>query len=210
MSQLILVRHGQSEWNALGIWTGWNDINLNEKGKNEAKEAAYAIKDIPIHTVFVSDLKRSQQTYQEIKNALHLENIPVIIASELKERNYGDLAGKNKLKVKEEFGEKQFMQWRRGWNTPIPNGESLKDVFERAVPYYKKTIVPLLKAGKSVLISGHENSLRALVKYLETIPDDAIESLEIGTGEVYVYSFDAQGTIQSKEIRSVNKEKAKF
>ena len=210
MSQLILVRHGQSEWNALGIWTGWNDINLNEKGKNEAKEAAYAIKDIPIHTVFVSDLKRSQQTYQEIKNALHLENIPVIIASELKERNYGDLAGKNKWKVKEEFGEKQFMQWRRGWNTPIPNGESLKDVFERAVPYYKKTIVPLLKAGKSVLISGHENSLRALVKYLETIPDDAIESLEIGTGEVYVYSFDAQGTIQSKEIRSVNKEKAKF
>jgi len=210
MSQLILVRHGQSEWNALDIWTGWNDISLSEKGKQEAREAGNAIKDILIDTVFVSDLKRSQQTYEEIKNVLHLKNIPVIVAPEIKERSYGDLAGKNKWKVKEEFGEEQFMKWRRSWDESVPNGESLKDVYKRVIPYYKYNILPLLIQNKNVLISGHGNSLRALVKELDSIPDDRIASLEIGTGEVYIYTLDKKGTIQSKEIRSANKEEAQF
>jgi len=210
MSQLILVRHGQSEWNALDIWTGWNDISLSEKGKQEAREAGNAIKDILIDTVFVSDLKRSQQTYEEIKTVLHLKNIPVIVAPEIKERSYGDLAGKNKWKVKEEFGEEQFMKWRRSWDESVPNGESLKDVYKRVIPYYKDNILPLLIQNKNVLISGHGNSLRALVKELDSIPDDRIASLEIGTGEVYIYTLDKKGTIQSKEIRSANKEEAQF
>ncbi len=209
MSNLILVRHGISEWNALGLWTGWNDVSLTEEGKKEARNAAEAIRDIHIDVAFTSDLIRAQQTYAEIKKALNLESIPEIRATEIKERNYGDLAGKNKWKVKEEYGEEQFMKWRRSWDYPIPNGESLKDVYARVIPYYTEHIKPYLTAGKNVLITAHGNSIRALVKYLENIPDDEISQLEIGTGEVYRYSMNEKGEVISKEIRSSNPQTGK-
>ena len=206
MAQLILIRHGQSQWNEQGLWTGWNDIELNEKGHQEARDAAEAIRGMHIDLAFTSDLKRAQQTYEEIKLSLNL-SVPLTISAALKERNYGSLAGKNKWKVKEEFGEEQFLKWRRSWDYPIPEGESLKDVYTRVIPYYTTTIQPALYAGKNILIAAHGNSLRALIKYLEDISDEEIPKLEIGTGEVYVYDIDNQGKIISKEIKSVNLDK---
>lgn len=204
MSKLILVRHGISEWNALGLWTGWNDVSLTDEGKEEARKAGEAIREMHIDVVFTSDLVRAQQTYSEIKNVLRLKDVSEYIAPEIKERNYGDLAGKNKWKVKEEYGEEQFMKWRRSWDYPIPNGESLKDVYARVIPYYSSTIKPLLVSGKNILMCAHGNSIRALVKYLENIPDDQIAQLEIGTGEVYIYTLNEKGEVASKEIRSSN------
>lgn len=209
MAYLILVRHGQSEWNAKGLWTGWNDIDLNEQGREEARNAAEKLEDIKIDKAYTSDLKRAQQTLQEIKKKLKIHELRTIIAPELKERHYGDLAGKNKWKVKEQYGEEQFMKWRRSWDYPIPNGESLKDVYHRVLPYYEKHILPDLKSGKNVIIAAHGNSLRALVKELDRIPDDEIPKLEIGTGEVYVYQLDNKGKVLFKEIRAVNEEKHK-
>lgn len=209
MAYLILVRHGQSEWNAKGLWTGWNDISLNDKGREEAQNAAEKIEDIKIDIAYTSDLKRAQQTLQEIKKKLEIHKLKTIIAPELKERNYGDLAGKNKWKVKEKYGEEQFMKWRRSWDYPIPNGESLKDVYNRVLPYYEKHILPELKKGKNIIIAAHGNSLRGLVKHLDKISDNEISKLEIGTGEVYVYQIDEKGKVQFKEIRAVNTDKHK-
>ena len=207
MAKLILIRHGRSQWNDLGQWTGWTDIQLNEKGHEEAREGAEALRGIQIDKAYTSDLKRAQQTFEEIKNVLKLD-IPLVINAAIKERNYGDLAGKNKWKVKEQYGEEQFMKWRRSWDYPIPNGESLKDVYTRVVPYYEKTILPELKSGMNILIAAHGNSLRALVKYLEDISNEEIPKLEIGTGEVYVYEIDPTGKVINKEIKTVNPDKA--
>lgn len=207
MAKLILVRHGESLWNAQGLWTGWTDIELSEKGKTEASKAGEIIRDIKIDYSFTSDLKRARQTLDEILKVLHTSNLPIIESKELKERDYGDLTGKNKWKIKEEYGEEQFLKWRRGWDYPIPNGESLKDVFNRVVPYYKKEILSLLQQEKNVLISAHGNSLRALVKELEHISDQDITKLEFGTGTVYVYEIDKEGNIVDKQILTTQQSK---
>jgi 2,3-bisphosphoglycerate-dependent phosphoglycerate mutase len=208
MAQLILVRHGKSEWNDKGLWTGWNDIGLNEKGYAEARQAGTELKGMKIDMAFTSDLKRAQQTLSEIEKTIGQE-LPTTIAPEIKERNYGDLAGKNKWEMKEKYGEEQFMRWRRGWDEPIPGGESLKDVYNRTVPYFEKSILPEILKGKNVLVAAHGNSLRALVKYLEKISDTDIPKLEIGTGEVYIYTMDHEGKVTNKEVKSVNADKLK-
>lgn len=208
MSKLILVRHGQSEYNAKDLWTGWIDVPLTELGKIEAKKAGEEIKDLKIDVVFVSDLIRSKQTWEEMAKVLDLEDLVTIEAPEIKERSYGDLAGLNKWEVKKKYGNEQWLKWRRSWDEPIPNGETLKNVYDRVVPYYQKTILPLLKAGKNVLLSDHGNSLRALVKYLDNISNNEIYTLEIPTGTVYLYEIDSNGKIVSKEIR-VEKEAEK-
>jgi 2,3-bisphosphoglycerate-dependent phosphoglycerate mutase len=209
MSHLILVRHGKSEWNALGIWTGLNDINLNDEGRAEARRAGEALRDVKIDKAYTSALKRAQQTLDEIKSVLGLENLPTVQSAAINERDYGDLAKKNKWKIKEEYGEEQFNKWRRGWDEKIPHGETLKDVYNRAVPYFKETILPDLLAGKNVIITAHGNSLRALVKYLENIPEADIAKLEIGTGEIYLYEIDKEGKVVSKEVRAANEMKGK-
>lgn len=201
MAYLVLVRHGESEWNAKGLWTGWTDVSLSEKGIQEAQQAGEEIKDIHLDVAFTSKLKRAQQTLDEIKKILHCESIPTYQTTALNERDYGDLTGKNKWKIKEEFGEEQFNKWRRGYDEQPPHGESLHNVYERVVPYYKETILPELEANKNVIIAAHGNSLRALVKYLENISDDDISHLEIATGEVYIYQIDNTGKIISKNIR---------
>lgn len=201
MATLILVRHGKSEWNAKDLWTGWTDVNLNEAGQKEAKAAAEELKDIQIDETFTSSLKRAQHTLEIIKRALGLENLPTTIDKALNERDYGDLTGKNKWKIKEEFGDEQFNKWRRGFDEKPPNGESLHDVYNRVIPYYSAHILPELKKGKNVIIAAHGNSLRALVKYLENISDNDIEQVEIATGEVYIYSIDVTGKVINKEIR---------
>src|SRR5579871_3338736 len=201
MAYLVLVRHGESIWNAKGLWTGWTDIPLSEKGMEEAQKAAEEIKDISLHVAFTSKLKRAQQTLTIIKQVLQCEAIPTYINEALNERDYGDLTGKNKWKIKEEFGEEQFNKWRRGFDDQPPHGESLHDVYNRVVPYYQTRILTELEASKNVIIAAHGNSLRALIKYIERIPDDDIAFLEIATGEVYIYDINQDGMIVSKQIR---------
>jgi 2,3-bisphosphoglycerate-dependent phosphoglycerate mutase len=204
MAYLVLVRHGQSEWNAQGLWTGWRDVPLSPEGIAEARRAGELLRDIPFDIAYTSALTRAQQTLEEIKRVLGREDLPTVTDPALNERDYGDLTGKNKWKILEEYGEEQFLKWRRSWDYPVPGGETLKDVYARVVPYYQREILPQLREGRNVLIAAHGNSLRALVKYLENIPDDEISKLEIGTGEVYVYQVDPEGRIVSKEIRAVN------
>lgn len=207
MAKLVLVRHGESEWNALSLWTGWTDVDLSDKGREEAKKAGDSIKDIKFDYAFTSDLKRAKHTLDGILEVLQQKDLPITVASEFKERSYGDLTGKNKWKIKEEYGDEQFKKWRRSWDFPVPNGESLKDVFNRAVPYYNSNILPLIKEEKNVLIAAHGNSLRALIKQLENISDDEISSVEFGTGTVYVYDMDKEGKILNREIRTTQESK---
>ena len=208
MAYLVLVRHGKSEWNKLGLWTGKTDVSLAEEGLVEARAAGTAIKDIPIQSVHVSTLKRAHETFVEIHDALGLDLEPKRHAA-LNERDYGIYTGKNKWHVKEEVGEEAFQKMRRGWDVPIPGGETMKDVHDRVVPYYEARVLPEILAGENVLIVAHGNSLRALVKHLEHISDEKLSELEIGTGEVYCYRFDAKGNILGKEIRAANPDKLK-
>lgn len=202
MANLILVRHGESEWNQKGLWTGLTDIGLSEKGIEEARLAGEKLKGFSIDIAFTSVLIRAKQTLLEIKNILNLPNLQTTENKALNERDYGIYTGKNKWEIQEEVGEEQFKSLRRGWDSPIPNGETLKDVYNRVIPYYESDILPKLKEGKNVLISAHGNSLRALVKYLENLSDSAVEDLEIATGEICIYSFNDQGAIVLKKIES--------
>ena len=210
MAYLILVRHGKSEWNLLGRWTGHTDVGLVEKGIEEAREAGSMIRDIDIHEAHVSLLKRAQQTFHEIRTTLGRHDLEAATHASLNERHYGVHTGKNKWEVRDEIGEEAFQSIRRGWDVPIEGGETLKDVYDRVVPYYKESIHPQLRDDKNVIVVAHGNSLRALAKHLENISDDDICELEIGTGEVYCYQFDQEGNVVSKEIRAVNADKARM
>lgn len=203
MAHLILVRHGESEWNAKGLWTGWTDVNLSENGRGEAKKAGEALKDIHFDYAYTSALKRAQQTLQEIQGILGTSLEPTTDEA-LNERSYGDFTGKNKWEVKEQVGEEEFQKLRRSWDYPPANGESLKMVYERVLPYYQSEIEPKIKEGKNVIIAAHGNSLRALIKYLENISDEEITKLELPTGGLYVYQLDQEGKVTSKEIRGTN------
>jgi 2,3-bisphosphoglycerate-dependent phosphoglycerate mutase len=203
MAYLTLVRHGESEWNALGQWTGWTDVNLSEKGKEQACQSGNILKDIHFDTAFTSDLKRAKQTWQEIRHVTGQTIIPTIEDKALNERDYGDLTGKNKWEVKQEVGEEEFQKLRRSWDYPPPNGESLKMVYERVIPYYEKDILPKLKSGKNVIIVAHGNSLRALLKYLENVPDEKIATVELSLGAPVIYQIDENGKVINKEIRSI-------
>lgn len=209
MAYLILVRHGKSEWNHLGLWTGHTDVELVQEGIEEACRAGKAICDINIDCAHVSELKRAHQTLHEIKKAIGKEDLSHKSHKALNERHYGIHTGKNKWQVKEEVGEEAFQAIRRGWDVPIKEGETLKDVYTRAIPYYNEHIKPELKEGRNVLVVAHGNTIRALVKYLENISDKDVEGVEIGTGEVHCYKMDDDGLTISKEIRSTNDQKAK-
>lgn len=199
MAYLVLVRHGISEYNAKGLWAGWDDPPLTEEGREEAKKAGKVLQDIQFDEGFSSDLKRAKDTLTIILQTLK-KHLPIIIDKALRERNYGEFTGKNKWEVKKQIGEVEFLKLRRSWDYPIPKGESLKQVYERTIPYYKQIIEPKLKAGKNIIISSSGNALRSLVKYLDDIPDNQIAQLEIATGEVYMYKIDEQGSVISKEI----------
>jgi 2,3-bisphosphoglycerate-dependent phosphoglycerate mutase len=209
MSKLVLVRHGKSEWNKLGLWTGLTDVSLTDEGREEAKRAGRSIAEqkIDIDKAYTSSLKRTKETLAEIESVLGKKISAKEESPAINERDYGVYTGKNKWQIKEEVGEEEFKRIRRGWDTFIPNGESLKDVFERVMPFYNKSVLPDLKAGKNVLLVGSGNSLRALVKGLEKISDADIGNLEFGTGEVYVYEIDNEGNILHKNILVDNLEK---
>ena len=202
MAYLVLVRHGTSEYNEKGLWTGWDDPELNEKGKEDAKTAGEHLKDIHFDEGYISDLKRHKQTLDIILETINQTGVKTTVSNAVKERDYGDFTGKNKWDVKKKLGEAEFLKLRRGWDYPVPNGESLKQVSEREIPYYESTILPQLKEGKNIIIAGSGNNLRALVKYLEDISDNDIAKVQIAPGECYVYEIDKLGEITHKEIRN--------
>jgi 2,3-bisphosphoglycerate-dependent phosphoglycerate mutase len=204
MSRLILIRHGQSTWNELGQWTGLTNVDLTAKGEAEAQAAGEMVKQAlagqRLHSAYSSALKRAYRTAQLALAAAGQPDLEITQNPALNERDYGELTGKNKWEVKAEFGDDQFTAWRRSWDEPIPGGETLKDVYERVVPYYQSIIIKDLKANQNVLISSHGNTLRALTKYLDNLSETEVEKLEIGTGQAIVYDVNAEGRVVSKQV----------
>ena len=187
---LVLVRHGQSEWNEKNLFTGWKNPTLTEQGVEEARKAGSKIKSINLNfdLHFTSELLRAQITGEIIQREID-QQIKTIKNIALNERDYGDLSGLNKDEARKKWGEKQVHLWRRSYDTPPPGGESLKDTSDRVIPYFKKTIKPELEMKKNIVITAHGNSLRALIKNIEDITAADIVKLEIATGEPIIYSF---------------------
>ena len=196
-SNLVLVRHGQSEWNKKNLFTGWKDPELTNKGIEEAIKAGKDLKtkNIKFDIMFTSDLLRAQETGRLILEHMDQSDIQVIKNQCLNERNYGDLAGLNKDDAREKWGEEQVHVWRRSFDVPPPGGESLKDTAERVLPYFHSEIFPKVEDGLDVLIAAHGNSLRALVMELEEINSNEIVKLEIATGDPLTYEY-SEGSIK--------------
>ena len=190
MANLIIIRHGQSEWNLQNRFTGDTDVELTEAGIEEAKNAARLIKEFPLDAAYTSVLKRAIHTLNIILEITANGSLPVTCDAALNERNYGDLQGLNKEDTIAKYGEAQVLLWRRGFSTVPPNGESLQDTFNRVVPYYNQEILPQLKSGKNILIVAHGNSLRALMMHLEHISETAIADINLATGVPRLYRFN--------------------
>tara|TARA_B100000482_G_scaffold79236_1_gene56399 strand:- start:361 stop:984 length:624 start_codon:yes stop_codon:yes gene_type:complete len=198
---LILVRHGQSEWNEKNLFTGWENPGLTEKGSNEAKNAGFLINqlDVKFDYLFTSALIRAQLTGSIILENLYQNNLTLIKNKALNERFYGDLQGLNKDECRKKWGEEKVQMWRRSYDKGPPGGETLKETGERVMPYYLDEIFPLILDGMNIIISAHGNSLRSLIKYLDNISDEDIVKLEIPTGAPIHYQFDESGKIISKK-----------
>ena len=196
-SNLVLVRHGQSEWNKKNLFTGWKDPELTELGIEEAIQAGNQLKqsNIKFDVMFTSDLFRAQETGRLILEQMNQTDIATIKDQSLNERNYGELAGLNKDDARKKWGEEQVHIWRRSFDVPPPGGESLKNTAERVLPYFESKILPEVIKGKNILIAAHGNSLRALVMKLEDISPDEIVKLEIATGDPLMYEC-SEGKIQ--------------
>jgi len=217
MYKLVLLRHGESEWNKLNLFTGWTDVDLTEKGIEEANESGKLLKDggYNFDIAYTSVLKRAIRTLNIVLDVMDLMWIPVIKSWQLNERHYGALQGLNKAETAKKYGDEQVLLWRRSYDVPppsltenderypgkdprysnlskeeLPLTESLKDTVARFIPYWHKTIAPTVKSGKKVIIAAHGNSLRALVKYLDEMSEDAIVKLNIPTGVPLVYELD--------------------
>jgi 2,3-bisphosphoglycerate-dependent phosphoglycerate mutase len=197
---LILIRHGQSEWNALNQFTGWKDPDLTAKGIEEAHNAGRIINNLKINfdLVFTSALVRAQNTAEIILKEIN-QPLSTIKNQALNERNYGDLAGLNKDDARKRWGDEQVHIWRRSYDIPPPGGESLKDTGERVLPFFMKEILPHVCEGKNVLVAAHGNSLRSLIKYLDNISDEDIVKLEIPTGAPIHYVINEDGSVKSKQ-----------
>ena len=199
---LVLVRHGQSEWNRKNLFTGWQDVDLTEQGVAEAEKAAVLLKErgFRFDEAFTSDLIRAQRTLDIILDKTGQTGIPITRDQALNERDYGDLVGLNKDDARKKWGEEQVHIWRRSYDVPPPGGESLKDTAERAVPYFRERILPKVIAGEDVIVSAHGNSLRAIIMWLDRLTPEQVVKLELGTGVPIVYRFDENGDVVAKEV----------
>tara|TARA_Y100001958_G_C21213661_1_gene539144 strand:+ start:259 stop:882 length:624 start_codon:yes stop_codon:yes gene_type:complete len=202
MSHLVLIRHGQSEWNEKNLFTGWRDPDLTAQGVDEAKAAGQALKQqgLVFDLAFTSDLQRAQKTLTLLLAEQGQSDLPTTKNQALNERDYGDLAGLNKDDAREKWGAKQVHIWRRSYDTPPPGGESLKDTGARVLPYYENAILPLIETGKNILIAAHGNSLRSLVMRLEGLSSDEILDVNIDTGVPYIYRMDEAGAVLDKTV----------
>lgn len=200
---LVLVRHGESEWNRLNLFTGWRNPDLTEKGLIEARVAGRAIKyeGIRFDIAFTSGLKRAQHTLDIILSELNQTDVPVERSDKLNERDYGELSGLNKDEARKKWGEEQVMIWRRSYDIAPPGGESLKDTLARVRPYYESDIWPHIVMGKNVLVAAHGNSLRALIMVLENLSGEEILKRELQTGAPIIYRLGADGrSIDRKDL----------
>jgi 2,3-bisphosphoglycerate-dependent phosphoglycerate mutase len=197
---LVLVRHGQSEWNAKNLFTGWKNPGLTETGVKEAISAGKLIKDEKINfdTMYTSELIRAQLTGNTILEIINQSDIPIIKDIALNERNYGSLAGLNKDDARKKWGKEQVHIWRRSYDIPPPDGESLKNTGERVLPYFNKEILPKVVSGSNILIAAHGNSLRSLIMQLDELSKEEILNLEIPTGAPIKYIFDEYGKVVEK------------
>ncbi len=190
MAQLVIFRHGQSTWNLENKFTGWVDVELTEKGIEEAKNAGLKLKGYHFDYAYSSDLKRAQNTLKFALQTSEHSPITPIYNKALNERMYGDLQGLDKAETAKKYGEEQVKIWRRSYDIPPPNGESLKDTAARVIPYFESEIIPKLKEGKNIVVVAHGNSLRALIMYLEKMTPAQILEFEIGTGQPRLYELD--------------------
>jgi 2,3-bisphosphoglycerate-dependent phosphoglycerate mutase len=196
---LVLVRHGESEWNKLNLFTGWKDPDLTEKGMAEARRGAELLKaeGLRFDIAFTSALKRAQHTLGIILDVLGQEQLETIRDQALNERDYGDLSGLNKDDARKRWGEEQVHIWRRSYDIPPPGGESLKDTAARVLPYWDSRIWPEVKAGRNVIVAAHGNSLRALIMKLENLSGEAIIKRELATGVPMIYRLNPDGSVAS-------------
>ena len=197
---LVLVRHGESEWNKKNLFTGWRDVDLSEKGVEEARLAGRKLKTqgLRFDVAFTSALKRAQRTLDIIVEELGQPGLPIFRNEALNERDYGDLSGLNKDEARKKWGEEQVHIWRRSYDVAPPGGESLKDTAARVLPYYLQEILPRVLRGERVLVSAHGNSLRALVMVLELLSPAEIVKREIATGAPIIYRLEADSTVADK------------
>ena len=197
---LVLVRHGQSEWNLKNLFTGWKDVDLTEQGVAEARAAGKKLKaqGLAFDCAYTSALKRAQRTLDLILEEMGQTGIPIVRDQALNERDYGDLVGLNKDDARKKWGEEQVLIWRRSYDVPPPGGESLKDTLARALPYYVKEILPGVLRGERTLVAAHGNSLRALIMVLEKLSPEQILKRELATGAPVIYRLNADSTVASK------------
>jgi 2,3-bisphosphoglycerate-dependent phosphoglycerate mutase len=197
---LVLVRHGQSEWNLKNLFTGWRDVDLTEQGVNEAREAGRKLKaqGLTFDVAYTSVLKRAQRTLDLVLEEMGASNLPTAKDLALNERDYGDLSGLNKDDARKKWGEEQVLIWRRSYDIAPPGGESLKDTLARTLPYYVQEILPSVLRGQRTIVAAHGNSLRALVMVLERLSPEGILKREIATGVPIIYRLNADATVASK------------
>lgn len=196
---LVLIRHGQSEWNLQNLFTGWRDVDLTEKGIEEARAAGRKLKaeGIKFDLAFTSVLKRAQRTLDLVLEEMG-QSVPIVRDEALNERDYGDLVGMNKDDARKKWGEEQVLLWRRSFDVPPPGGESLKDTVARALPYFVQEILPPVLRGEHVIVAAHGNSLRALVMVLERLTPDEIVKRELATGVPMIYRLNTDSTVASR------------
>jgi 2,3-bisphosphoglycerate-dependent phosphoglycerate mutase len=195
MARLVLLRHGESQWNLENRFTGWVDVPLTPRGVQEAKNAGDKLRGFTFDRAFTSVLVRANETLRLALDAIGQSNIPVEKDKALNERMYGELQGLNKAETAKKYGEAQVKIWRRSYDVPPPGGESLKDTAERVLPYYEQTIKPYLLKGETILVAAHGNSLRALIMELEQLSREQVLELNIPTGAPLLYELDGTGKV---------------
>lgn len=204
MSVLVLIRHGQSQWNLENRFTGWTDVPLTARGEADTRQAAQVLREhgVKFDLAFTSRLQRASDTLRILLEELHQTDIPVVVDSSVNERHYGNLQGLNKAEIAEKYGQQQALLWRRDYFVRPPNGESIEDCVVRVTPFFTHYILPPVKEGKNVLVTIHGNSMRPMVKYLDGLSPEEAGKLELGLCIPYVYFFE-EGTMVKKEIWEV-------
>ncbi len=200
MALLVLIRHGESQWNLENRFTGWIDVPLTEKGREEARRAGEKIRHTRFDKAYTSVLQRAIETLSIVLKVINQEDIPIAYDQALNERHYGDLQGLNKAETAEKYGKGQVHLWRRSYDVAPPGGESLKDTAARTLPYFEQHILPDLRAGKNILVSAHGNSLRSIVMHLDKLSREQVLELNIATGVPIIYEFSPDLQILSKRI----------
>ncbi len=204
IGKFILARHHESDWNREGLWTGMRDRHLTTYGFKKSEEMGLLIKEISIDYAFASMKVRTIETLSSMLEAMGQYHVKTEHSDELDERDYGDYTGKDKWEMKQILGEDGWNRVRREWDCPVPNGETLKTVYGRVVPFFLNNVMPHLRNGENVLMVSHGNAIRALMKYIEDVPDEKIKDMEMLFGSVVIYELDVDGHMISKDVRETS------